>query len=642
MAELKTINTWHGQEDSIPLETGVNGQIPAYDNKAFTDYPHVETFVVNGKHATKSLDNELDANPVDDEPSRFSIVVGRVQKAIFDFKQKNKEVLNTIFKLVLLLAYFAYFAYAMYYRFGDEGSWRLLIVTILASLGILLNLFLSYRRRKHEADEDSGQCTAKLWKLIAKIRLNIVLPIVLTIGFIVYIIVDVGLNKPRNLISLAGIAFFVVSFFLFSHNPSKVKWRPVYWGIALQIIFAMLILKTSWGHDAFEWLGDRVSEFLAYTDAGSQFVFGELYEQHYFAFKVLPVVVFFSTFVSMLYYLGVMQAVIKMVGKFLAFCLGTSATESVNAAGNIFIGQTEAPLLIRPFLKDMTNSEIHAVMTGGFATIAGAVMAAYILYKVPANHLLSASAMSAPAALAMAKLFYPETAKSKHSDKDVYKFSKGSERNMIEAASNGASMSVKLVANIAVNLIAFVALLHFINATLTWFGDRVGVDNLTFQFICSYLFWPISFLMGVDQDDCKIVAELIGTKIFLNEFVAYVDLSKFIKNQITFDDYISNYTSLFNTTAENLTDAWYWVGDNIYLNYTGTTLERGLIGNRSVVLATYALCGFSNLSSMGIQLGALGAMAPERKSDMSKIVFRAMLAGNVACFLTACSAGIFL
>uniref|UniRef100_A0A2C9JNV4 Sodium/nucleoside cotransporter n=1 Tax=Biomphalaria glabrata TaxID=6526 RepID=A0A2C9JNV4_BIOGL len=599
-------------------------------------------FVVNGKHATKSLDNELDANPVDDEPSRFSIVVGRVQKAIFDFKQKNKDVLNTIFKLVLLLAYFAYFAYAMYYRFGDEGSWRLLIVTILASLGILLNLFLSYRRRKHEDDEDSGQCTVKLWKVIAKIRLNIVLPIVLTIGFIVYIIVDVGLNKPRNLISLAGIAFFVVSFFLFSHNPSKVKWRPVYWGIALQIIFAMLILKTSWGHDAFEWLGDRVSEFLAYTDAGSQFVFGELYEQHYFAFKVLPVVVFFSTFVSMLYYLGVMQAVIKMVGKFLSFCLGTSATESVNAAGNIFIGQTEAPLLIRPFLKDMTNSEIHAVMTGGFATIAGAVMAAYILYKVPANHLLSASAMSAPAALAMAKLFYPETAKSKHSDRDVYKFSKGSERNMIEAASNGASMSVKLVANIGVNLIAFVALLHFINATLTWFGDRVGVDNLTFQFICSYLFWPISFLMGVDQDDCKIVAELIGTKIFLNEFVAYVDLSKFIKNQITFDDYISNYTSLFNTTAENLTDAWYWVGDNIYLNYTGTTLERGLIGNRSVVLATYALCGFSNLSSMGIQLGALGAMAPERKSDMSKIVFRAMLAGNVACFLTACSAGIFL
>ncbi|KAH9523621.1 hypothetical protein Btru_040467 [Bulinus truncatus] len=342
----------------------------------------------------------------------------------------------------------------------------------------------------------------------------------------------------------------------------------------------------------------------------------------------------------MLYYLGAMQAIIKLVGKFLSFCLGTSATESVNAAGNIFIGQTEAPLLIRPFLKDMTNSEIHAVMTGGFATIAGAVMAAYITYKVPANHLLSASAMSAPAALAMSKLFYPETAKSKHSDKDVYNFEKGTERNLIEAASNGASVSVKLVANIAVNLIAFVALLQFINATLTWFGDRVGVDGFTFQFICSYIFWPISFLMGVDQEDCRIVAELIGTKIFLNEFVAYVDLSKFINNRIALNDYLANYTGSFNTTG-NISPGWRWVGEDIYLNSTGVTLQRGVLSPKSVVLATYALCGFSNLSSMGIQLGALGAMAPNRKSDLSKIVFRAMLAGNVACFLTACSAGLF-
>ncbi|KAH9523620.1 hypothetical protein Btru_040466 [Bulinus truncatus] len=472
------------------------------------------------------------------------------------------------------------------------------------------------------------------------VELYIVLPVLLTIGFIVFIVVDVALDRPRNLISLGGICFFVVSFFIFSHNPSKVKWRPVYWGIALQLIFALLILRTSWGHDAFQWLGDRVNEFLAYTDAGSKFIFGDKYEDHYFAFKVLPVVVFFSTFVSMLYYLGAMQAIIKLVGKFLSFCLGTSATESVNAAGNIFIGQTEAPLLIRPFLKDMTNSEIHAVMTGGFATIAGAVMAAYITYKVPANHLLSASAMSAPAALAMSKLFYPETAKSKHSDKDVYNFEKGTERNLIEAASNGASVSVKLVANIAVNLIAFVALLHFINATLTWFGDRVGVDGLTFQFICSYIFWPISFLMGVDQEDCRIVAELIGTKIFLNEFVAYVDLSKFINNRIALNDYLANYTSSFNTTG-NISPGWRWVGEDIYLNNTGVTLQRGVLSPKSVVLATYALCGFSNLSSMGIQLGALGAMAPNRKSDLSKIVFRAMLAGNVACFLTACSAGLF-
>ncbi|CAG5116017.1 unnamed protein product, partial [Candidula unifasciata] len=467
--------------------------------------------------------------------------------------------------------------------FGDEGSWRLMVITVLASLGLLGHMVLKHVVQDRLSDRGNG-FSAKRYlvgvdRFMTKIRLAIVLPVMLVVGLLVYIIIDIAIDRPRNLVSLGGMVFFVAVLFIFSHNPSKVQWRAVFWGMALQLIFALLILRTSWGRDAFQWLGDRISEFLAYTDEGSKFVFGDLYINHFFAFKVLPVVVYFSTCVSILYYLGVMQVIIKYLGMFLCFCLGTSPTESVNAAANIFLGQTEAPLMIRPFLSEMTKSEMHAVMTGGFATIAGAVMAAYIVYGVPANHLLSASVMSAPAALAVSKLFYPETETSKHKARDVYNIAKGTERNLIEAASNGASMSIKLVANIAVNLIAFVALLQFVNATLVWLGDRVGYDGLTFQLICSYIFWPLAFLMGADQDDCRVIAQLIGTKTFLNEFVA-----------------------------------------------------------RSVVIATYALCGFSNLSSMGIQLGALGAMAPHRKSDMSKIVFRAMLAGNVACFVTACIA----
>ncbi|XP_059153027.1 solute carrier family 28 member 3-like [Physella acuta] len=638
MAELKKVNTYNNDintyNNDIKLtEVDLNGKVhQAHDNKGFQD----EADAPNGLPVLVNDYDGSQTNP-DEDPGCFSRAVNRIQTAVSRFFETNRHVIKAVVLLVLLAAYFSYFAYAMYYRFGDEGSWRLLIVTILCALGIVFKTFLKYRRSDDNGN-DSRWKLSKLRKFLGKLRLPIVIPIVAIVAILIYVIVDVALDRPRNMISAGGIVFFLGFCFVFSNNPAKVKWRPVLWGLALQLLFALLILRTSWGHDAFQWLADRITEFLAYTDAGSIFVFGEVYDQHYFAFKVLPVVVYFSTFVAMLYYLGVMQVAIKVIGQFLALCLGTSPSESINAAGNIFLGMTEAPLMVRPFLKDMTKSEIHAVMTGGFATIAGGVMAAYILYKVPANHLLSASVMSAPAALAMAKLFYPETVNKKHNAKDFYNIPKGTEKNLIEAASNGASMSVKVVANIAVNLIAFVALLHFVNASLTWFGDRVGVENLTFQLVCSYLFWPLSFLMGVDQDDCRTIGELIGTKILLNEFVAYVDLSKYINNQITFDEYWSNFTS--NSTA-NLTGVWTYIDDDIYLNDTQVTLTHGLISRRSVVIATYALCGFSNLSSMGMQLGALGAMAPERKGDLSKIVFRAMLAGNVACFLTACIAGLF-
>ncbi|KAK3588023.1 hypothetical protein CHS0354_012069 [Potamilus streckersoni] len=205
----------------------------------------------------------------------------------------------------------------------------------------------------------------------------------------------------------------------------QVNWRPVFWGLTLQFIFALLILRWNVGYDIFLWLGDRVQEFLAHADRGSEFIFGKnTYQHHFFAFKVLPVIVFFSSIVSVLYYLGVMQLVIRNLARFMAWIMETSPAESLNAAGNIFIGQSEAPLLIRPFIKEMTNSELHAVLTGGFATIAGSVMAAYILMGVPANHLLSASVMSAPAALAMSKLFYPETKKSKSRAENVYNMEK--------------------------------------------------------------------------------------------------------------------------------------------------------------------------------------------------------------------------
>lgn len=242
--------------------------------------------------------------------------------------------------------------------------------------------------------------------------------------------------------------------------------------------------------------------------------------------------------------------------------------------------------------------------------------------------------MSAPAALAMSKLLYPETKKSKADADKVYAMQKGTESNIIEAASNGASVAIRLVANIAVNLIAFLAILKFLDQTLIWFGHRVNMNDteLTFRFVCSYVFYPISWLLGTSLSDVRKVAGLIGTKTFLNEFVAYAELGEFIKNTNTYNEYMRNTTGLSNGTT--------YTREDIILNYTGDILKGGILTDRSTVISTYALCGFSNIGSLGIMLGALGGMAPTRKKDITKVLVLAMIAGNVACFMTACIAGL--
>ncbi|PIK62089.1 putative solute carrier family 28 member 3-like [Apostichopus japonicus] len=318
--------------------------------------------------------------------------------------------------------------------------------------------------------------------------------------------------------------------------------------------------------------------------------------------QVLPVVIYFSTVISVLYYLGVMQVIIKKIAWLMQKTMQTSGPESLNAAGNIFVGQTEAPLLIRPMIKDMTKSELHAVMTGGFATIAGGVLGAFIAFGISASHLLSASVMSAPAALAISKLFYPETEKSRHADVDKMDLPKGEQRNIIEAASYGAYTAIPLALNIAGNLIAFIALLALMNGILGYIGGLLGWDELSFEFICSYVFVPLALLMGVEVKDCRIVAELLGYKTFLNEFVAYGKLAEYITNR---QNESGDYMSI-----------------------------------RSEIIATYALCGFSNFSSIGIQLGGLTPMAPERRGDLASVALRALIAGSIACFMTACIAGV--
>jgi concentrative nucleoside transporter, CNT family len=409
----------------------------------------------------------------------------------------------------------------------------------------------------------------------------------------------------ERFVSLLGLGVFVAIAYGLSVNRRAVRWKPVLWGIALQFIFAVLILKTQVGLNVFQFLGDRVAGFLDFSDAGASFVFGERFKDFYFAFKVLPTIIFFSAFISLLYHYNVLQRLVKVLAGLMMRSMGTSGSESLSCAANIFVGQTEAPLLIKPYVSTATQSELHAIMTGGFATIAGGVMAAYISFGVSAVHLIAASVMSAPAALAVSKLMYPETEDSPTRGKVAIEVEKTSV-NAVDAVSTGAIDGLKLVLNVGAMLIAFLGLLAMFNALLGWLGGLAGFPQLTLELILSYLLAPIAWLMGIPWADCGQVGVLLGKKTILNEFIAYLDLKTLIDNAKSADP----------------------------------SLPR--ISERAVIIATYALCGFSNIGSIGIQIGGIGAIAPDRQHDLAKLGIRAMVGGTIACFMTAAIAGLLL
>lgn len=406
-------------------------------------------------------------------------------------------------------------------------------------------------------------------------------------------------------ISLFGLIIFIGISYAFSVNRHAIRWHPILWGIALQLIFAVLILKTAPGLAVFQFLGNCVTQFLNFSDQGAKFLFGESFEEHFIAFKVLPTIIFFSSFINVLYHYGILQKVVEWVAWIMRKTMKTSGSETLSCSANIFIGQTEAPLLIKPYISSLTNSELHAVMTGGFATIAGGVMAAYISFGVPAEHLIAASVMSAPAALAVSKLLYPETEESLTAGTvkiDV----KPTSANAIDAAATGAIEGMKLALNVAAMLIAFLGLLALINGLLNWLGGTIGLAQLSLEWIFSYLFAPVAWLMGVPWNDCLQVGVLLGKKTIINEFIAYLDLKQLIEN-------------------------------------SKTGVQGGAsLSQRAIIIATYALCGFSNIGSIAIQIGGISSMAPERQADVARLGIRAMIAGSIACFMTACVAGMLL
>ncbi|MDA2939034.1 NupC/NupG family nucleoside CNT transporter, partial [Acidobacteria bacterium AH-259-A15] len=395
-------------------------------------------------------------------------------------------------------------------------------------------------------------------------------------------------------------AFLLGVAYLFSNNRAAIRWKTVVWGIVLQLLFALFILKFDFGQRVLSAVARGVTRLVSFADEGSGFVFGSLAndpQNFIFAFKVLPIVIFISSFFTMLYYLGIMQLVVRVMARLMTRFMGVSGSESLAAAANVFMGQTEAPIVLAPYIPQMTYSELMALMTGGMATVSGAILGGYISLGINAEYLIAASVMAAPASLLMAKMIIPETETPKTAGKVTLKIERTA-ANIIDAAARGAGQGAVLAINIAAMLIAFIAIIYLINGVLTQAGELLGLEErfgmkLSMQLILGYLLAPVAFLMGVPWGDATTVGQLIGVKVVINEFVAYVDL----------------------------------VG------------LKGTLNAKSELIATYALCGFANLSSIGIQIGGIGGLAPTRKSELAKLGLRAVLAGSLASFMTATLAG---
>jgi len=399
-----------------------------------------------------------------------------------------------------------------------------------------------------------------------------------------------------------GLAVILAAAWLFSSHKKAIKLSILGWGISLQFAFALLVLKTDFGK-VFQTIGAGVNNMLGYVQAGTGFMFGPLGVPDgpygvIFAFQVLSIIIFIASFFSILYYLGVMQVVVKAMAIVMQKVMGVSGAESLNVAASIFMGQTEAPLTIKPFLEGLTESELFTIMTSGMAHVSGSVMAAYVMVAhVSITHLLTAVIMTAPATIMLAKIFVPETGKPVTAGRVEIRVEKTAV-NVIDAAAQGAHDGLFLALNVGGMLIAFLALIAMLNGILGWVHTLPLMAWLpgSLQGIFGVVFAPIAWIMGVAWKDCSTIGNLLGTRLVTNEFVAFVDLGKI----------------------------------------------KGSLDPKSFIIATYALCGFANFSSIAIQIGGIGGLAPSRKSDLARLGLRAVAAGTMANFMSACIAGMIL
>ncbi|CAD5217456.1 unnamed protein product [Bursaphelenchus xylophilus] len=600
----------HSFERSSPDESS-----SGVSDSTFRRGPHLPTqlqndLIDNGKttiqvsDSTEQLKQPFDYIPEDlNEPSTGPMrYLELAQAKVGEFVSQNQHAFKIGAYLLLISLYHCFLGLALAKNYKKAEP--LLILTIIVWVYLLYRkLFIRFLGKRTK--RALGPFVEQASRIAGMRYVKTAVYVTLISLILIFVIIDTT-DQPQRLIGLGGMACLISIMVLCSHAPSKIDWRPVVVGFSIQFVIGLIVLRWDWGEKRFNEGTELIIDFLDFTDNGTSFVYGFLASppnicgmDPVFAFKSIQVILYFGAVVALLYYYGIMQFVLKKMAWLVQLTLGTTATESINACACVFLGQSEAPLLIRPYIAKMTASEIHAVMTSGFSCIAGSMFAAYIAFGACPTYLLSATVMSAPGSLACSKILFPETEESQLKTIEDLELPPGTESNALECISNGAIAGIEIIVAILANLIVFLALLAFVNSTISYSGELIGYSGWSLELFLGYIFYPLAFVMGVtDSEETLLVAGLMGTKTMLNEFIAYRQLGEMI-------------------------------------------LEKKL-SERAAMIATYALCGFSNLGSVGIQLGVLGGLAPTRKALFAKIAFRALFAGSISCFMTASLAGILV
>ncbi|XP_053374460.1 solute carrier family 28 member 3-like [Mercenaria mercenaria] len=636
-------------------------------------------------HEQGKTDGKTKKYEINDD-SNFSIHAENVK----EFLRKYKLHFKTARNILLLVLYLGYYGYAMYCNFGDEPSIRLTVFTAFGVAYISWKNFQklvcyrrtwgAFRKQLYSVYTDGRRPKITQWFFYT----------VWGILCVVYIIINVALKEARNLRPLAGIVVYILLLVLISNNRKRIHWHCVFYGIILQCLFGLFIIKTTAGTTTLLWFSDRLTEFMRYADVGSRYVFGEKYLDHSFVMQTIPAIIVFLAVIQVLMYLGAIQFVVKLIGTPMAYILDVSAPEAINACANIFLGGAEAGAIVLEYLFTMPTSRLFAINVGGLASCAGSALIQYMAFGVPIKYLLAASAMSAPAALVCAKLVYPDREEDalKENVQDISSVSTTNENGFNRHASNefmketlqripvennsekegetvisdaiddesendqkemknehspnfkkptsvgealvfGTKNGIKLATSIIGLLIVSLAVLELLNKTVEWFGDRVNI-HITFNLILSYLFYPFVYVMGVDTEDCLRAGEYLGLRTLSSPGIPYIKLGRLIQNR----QHLTAYTKAFNESLE------YDRASDIFLPNWNMTLTDGVFSERSELIVTYALCGYASIPTIGITFGLTTAFIPHRLPEISKLGPKILIAGTVASYLTACVAGL--
>ncbi|GFO09397.1 sodium/nucleoside cotransporter [Plakobranchus ocellatus] len=521
--------------------------------------------------------------------------------------------------------------------FGDEGSYRLVVCTVLAIIifvwPYVKRFVVTTAKKSYGSDTLSDKHSNLLQKV--KFVFRWIMYFVMT-GIMVYTLVDEAKEKPKNMRGLPGLFVFLLIALLFSSRPSKIKWHTIFWSVALQFVCAFAVLKWQRGKDAFIWLQDRFDEFFENTHRANFYIFGESWRDHLFVFGAMPLLWFSNAVFTVLYYLGAMQIIIGFIGTILKYVTGVSPLEAMSISAGIFMEGVTNLIVMRPFLSTMTKSQLFAVITGCMSSLGGGYLGLLAALGIPLEFIVPAMLVSAPATFAICKLMVPETlpetAVMQGECKDLCAEEKKKYSNVFDALQTGAISMLVVCGNLLVIGHAFLSFITWINHTLEWFGDRVGVDGVSIEFISSYLLYPVALAMGVEAEDCRRVATMLGYRIGIYNILAFFELTTMKRNKMVWFKYM---------TATNFTGPVTHDGLDIKLNLWNVTLNNGFLSDRSEAIATYSLCGFSSAVTAMMLVSVVFAVAPKRKKWISGIALKALVAGNLANCMTGCFASKF-